>query len=191
LQAVYLRQQRLQQIPQLTDIFSKLVGLDTKVTAIKTTTDTNLDAKVTTRATPIDITNSQNAIIDNMGVKRGIEIHGSMDPGIGGHDSVSIIPASDGKVFTGHITGQIRAGTTDNTYANLLCEVGGGSISSDAEGVIVLLDEDNSGIFDTIFNTDFSCSQLTLIQPFGEPRYYDPPAIQYWISGEYTEQDVS
>jgi len=169
--------------PTLTDIFNKLTGVDTKVSSIKTIVDTNLDSKVSTRATPADVTNAKNAIIDNSGVKRVFGFHGSMNPGPGNSDVFEIIPASDGKVFTGHLTGNsiVLGAFGELTYAGLDCEVGDPISSNLFTTRLVDIDASHD------FNVDFSCTHLSLTEGVSAPRDYDPASMQFWITGEYTE----
>src|SRR6185436_329572 len=102
--------------PTLTDIFNKLTGVDTKVTAIKSTTDANLDAKVSTRSTQSDVTavkSKTDALPSDpasqalTGSVKTLKFHHTFDPSAGtrgGEDYFGLLAPSSGKTYAGHIT---------------------------------------------------------------------------------------
>jgi hypothetical protein len=98
--------------PTLTDIFNKLTGVDAKVTGIKASTDANLDAKVSTRATPADVTAAQSAINSHTDstiagqVKSKFLSLGIPTPA-GQTRTSQIIEGTNGKTIGGHIVAKV------------------------------------------------------------------------------------
>jgi len=176
--------------PTLTDIFNKLGVVDAKVTAtqtsvnnilsnvtaIKSTTNTNLDAKISSRATQTSVNNVQGNVTliksktDALpsdpasqavtGSVKTIRFEHSFNPtaDIRVQESIRLIPPSSGKTFSGHISMSTDADSFGNTIT-LECILGPSGVDRPIEQAT-----------GRNFDADFTCNSLVLTVVDPEPE---------------------
>jgi hypothetical protein len=130
--------------PTLTDIFSKLVGLDSKATAIQAKTN-NLPSDPASQSAVL-------AAINGVGGIKTIRTELHLDPSDDGFEFRDILAVEEGKAYAGHITGII---TDDGFNAiRLYCDIPGAAT----------YDFFNGGtVSNTIkINDDFACDDVKL-----------------------------
>ena len=120
--------------PSLTDAMNKLLGLDTKITAIKAKTD-SLPANPASQPKSLAFDFQENLTPPSGGLNRA---------------QLSLIESEEGKTFSGHAT--IVKLTETNVDFRLICNLpNGGNVIFDQTG------------FGPSPNTDFACNSLVAI----------------------------